>query len=115
MLLIPFERFVLEPKPYLKGIGSLLGTKATRSTRRTLRKEKVPRRITTAGRDLPIFRRYSWQPPNRQKADDEDFQERLDTAAAEATPEGMRVLESMCADYSARFLNPDLSLADLPQ
>ena len=111
VLLIPFENFVVEPEPYLNRIGDLLDTKATRSTRRTLRKEKVPRRITTAGRDLPIYRRYHWQPPPRRKADDVEFQERWEKVAEEATPEGMKVLESMYSAYSERYLSP----ADIPQ
>ncbi|MFQ6027786.1 MAG: hypothetical protein ACE5Q6_09875, partial [Dehalococcoidia bacterium] len=53
VLIVPFERFVLDPYPYLQQIEDLLNTTTTGATRRALRKQKVPRQITTAGLDLP--------------------------------------------------------------
>ena len=109
VLVIPFEDFVLRPKPYLSSIGELLDSQVTSLMRKTLRKEKVPRKMVTAGRDLPVYRRYSWMPMSQQKAhsgqsaDDADFQERWDKVEAEATPEGMKVLETLCATYSKRY------------
>lgn len=109
VLLIPFERFVADPGPYLNGIGDLLDTQATHLTRRILRKEKVPRRVTTAGRNLPIYRRYAWSPPSR-RSEEEDLQERWSKVAKEATPEGMELLAAMCADYSRRYVGAEVPL-----
>jgi len=106
VLIIPFEQFVLEPDPYIDSIGKLIGSKVTSLTKKTLRKEKVPRKMVTAGRDLPIYRRYAWRPAAQQKsesgqsADDNDFNERWAEVAEEASPEGIKVLEKMCAAYS---------------
>ena len=105
VLAIPFERFVVEPSVYLQQIGDLLGTTTTRLTPRALRKQKVPRRLTTDGRDLPIYRRYDWHPPAKGSNESEESQKRWDYAASEATKEGMEVLEKMCTAYEERYLS----------
>lgn len=110
VLVIPFERFVLDPWPYIRRLEELLDTSTTSSTRRTMRKQKVPRKITTAGRDLPIYRRYSWRPPPKQSTEAAELQKRWDYAAQEATGEGMETLERLCADYDQRYMKDDSSI-----
>ncbi|MFQ6027624.1 MAG: hypothetical protein ACE5Q6_09050, partial [Dehalococcoidia bacterium] len=75
----------------------------TGATRRALRKQKVPRQITPAGLDLPIYRRYNWRPPARNSTESEERQKRWDYASKEATPEGMAVLERLCTAYDQRY------------
>lgn len=105
VLVIPFERFVVEPSAYLQQIGNILGTTTTRSTARALRKQKVPRRLTSAGRDSQIYRRYDWSPPSKDSTETTELQKCWDYAAGEATLEGMAVLERMCTAYEERYLN----------
>lgn len=109
VVMVPFERFVVDPWPYLNRIGALLDTKATSLTPKVLRQEKVPRRVTTGGRDLPIYRRYHWQPPARRITEEEEFQKRWDNVAQAATAEGMAMLEAMCTDYSRRYLGAEVA------
>lgn len=105
IMVIPFERFVVEPSDYLQKIGNILGTITTKSTARALRKQKVPRRLTTAGRDSPIYRRYDWNPPSKDSTETTELQKRWDYAAGEASKDGMEALERMCTVYDERYLN----------
>jgi hypothetical protein len=109
VLVVPFERFVADPWPYLRVIGESLDTTTTASTRRTLRKQKVPRRLTAAGRDLQIYRRYHWEPPSKRSTESTELQKRWDQAAQEAAKEGMEVLERLCGEYEERYLTPPVS------
>lgn len=104
VLVVPFELFVADPWPYLDRIEERLGTTSTRSTARALRKQKVPRRLTLAGRDLQIYRRYSWQPPSRNSTESDELQKRWEYAASEASEDGLEVLERMCKAYEELHL-----------
>lgn len=108
VLVIPFECFVLEPSLYVSKIEALLDTKITPATYRTMRKQRVPRRLTTDGRDLSIYRRYSWRPPERGGTEQAELKRRLDYAAREASKEGMATLERLCVDYEHRYMAESL-------
>jgi hypothetical protein len=69
-----------------------------------LRKQKVPRRITIAGRDSEVYRRYNWEPPSKDSTEAAEMQKRWDHAVREATKEGVEVLERMCAAYEEHYL-----------
>ena len=59
-ILLPFEKFVLSPQPWLKDIVRLSGSAWSKSLDREMKRQKVPRKLLRAGRDLPIYRRFSW-------------------------------------------------------
>lgn len=104
VLVIPFEQFVVAPAAYMEKIGILLGSTTTSRTARELTKQKVPRRLTTDGRDLGIYRKYNWRPPENGNTEESELKKRWDYAAKEASPEGIAVLERICAQYESRYL-----------
>lgn len=108
VLYMPFERFVVQPRPYLDKIGQLMGTTPNRMMRRTLKKERVPRELTVAGKDLPIYRRYSWTPPTESLTEDEELARRRDEVALEASGYAMDILDRMCYEYTTRFMDTDI-------
>jgi hypothetical protein len=104
VLIIPFEHFVLQPDPFIARIESLLDTKITPLTRRELRRQKVPRRITTDGRDLDIYRRYSWEPPDNASSEQAQLTKRWESSKKQASREGIQILEQLCKDYEQRYM-----------
>ena len=104
VLMIPFDGFVVDPWPYLRQIEGLLGTETTSSTSKAMRKQKVPRKLSTAGRDLQAYRQYNWQPPSKDSDESSELQKRWVYAAREATREGMEALERMCVAYEERYM-----------
>jgi hypothetical protein len=113
VLVVPFERFVVDPWPYLRAIEEFLDTVSTRATGRQLRKQKVPRRLMAAGRDLPVYRKYNWRPPPRRGDEASELQKRWEFAEREASPEGLEALDRMSRDYEKRYTSPTVSSAAL--
>jgi hypothetical protein len=100
---VPFERFVTEPAPAMAQIEKLLGTQATSATKRELKRQRVPRPITTAGLDLAIYRRYNARTPKAGATEETERRQRWDAVEAKASKKAMRVLEKLCADYERRY------------
>lgn len=80
VLFIPFERFVVDPEPYLKLLEQLLGTKRTRSTKNVLRKQRCPRKLVAEDR-LQIKK----------------------IVERDASQKTLALLESMCRDYERKY------------
>ena len=104
VLVIPFERFVVDPEPYVGRLERLLGTGRTATTPGELRRQKVPRKLWTDGRDVGVYRRYNWRPPTRDDSEEAERQRRWEAIARQASPEGMHVLERLCTEYKSRHL-----------
>lgn len=104
VMIIPFERFVLEPWPFLRQLESFLGTEVTRSTRRELKRQHVPRKMIADGIPRPIYKQYGWEPPGKERDERRELEKRREFAAERATPEAMKVLDRMCSEYEAAYL-----------
>jgi hypothetical protein len=103
VMIVPFERFVLNPWPYLRDLEYLLGTPVTASTRRELKRQNVPRKMITDGIPEPIYKQYGWEAPERGADERRELKKRKQFAASLASPEGMRVLDRMCEEYEKKY------------
>lgn len=106
-LFIPFEPFVLDPAPWLKKLETLVGTQATGTTRKELKKQRVPRRMVAEGKSEPIYRKYGWEPPSVGATERTELLKRRAYAAEHATPEGLKTLDRICAWYEEKFWQPE--------
>ncbi|MFA4905578.1 MAG: hypothetical protein WC645_03645 [Candidatus Margulisiibacteriota bacterium] len=100
---IPFEGFVTDPWPYLGQIEKALGTKVTRTTRRMMKKQRVPRRMYSAGIGLKIYKRCGWEPP-KSAGEEQEFESRRQFAAERSSAAAMQALDRLCADYEEKYL-----------
>lgn len=107
VITVPFEKFVLDPYPYIETISNTLCSSITNATRRALKKQKVPRSITTDGRDLPIYRKYNWRPPTKQSTESMELEKQWKFASQGASQNGLKALYLMCKRYEERYLMPD--------
>jgi hypothetical protein len=103
VMILPFERFVLEPGPLLEEIEQVLDTTSTPATRRELKRQRVPRAQVAAGRPLAIYKQYGWQPPEKGKSEREELDARRRFVESQATPEAMQVLDRLSQAYEARY------------
>ncbi len=103
VLIVPFERFVLDPWPYLTQIELFLETEMTSATRRELKRQKVPRKMIADGADMPIYRTYGWKPAEKGADETREFARRRQYAAELATPQAMEVLDQLCAAYEKKY------------
>jgi hypothetical protein len=103
ILTIPFERFVIDPWPYMEQIEKALGTRVTGTTRKMMKKQRVPRRMVAEGIGLKIYKRCGWEPP-KSGSEEQEFESRRKFAAEHASAQAMRVLDRLCGDYEMRYL-----------
>lgn len=106
VLVIPFEQFVLNPEPFMRKVEQLLEAKVTTATRRMMKKQNVPRRMIADGIGLKIYKYYGWEPPSRGSSERDELAKRRAFAAAEATPEAMRILDRYSEEYEAAYFSP---------
>lgn len=104
ILTIPFEKFVVDPMPYMKDIEAALESKITRKTLRTMRKQNVPRQKIADGIPLDVYKRCGWVPPKEGLSEKEELLVRREFAAQTASPEAMAVLDTLCAEYEEHFM-----------
>ncbi len=111
LLIIPFERFVTDPWPYMKEMAQLLGTDVTSTTRKALKQQNVPRKMYAEGIALPIYKEYGWEPPQKESDEAREFERRRQFVAELATPQAMEVLDRLCFDYEQRYLRPEQDIS----
>lgn len=104
VLVVPFERFVIDPLPYVNQLAALLGSEVTETTRREMKKQNVPRKMYAEGIGRPIYAEYGWQPPAKGSDEAREFVKRRALAAERATPEAMAILDRLSADYEREYL-----------
>ena len=97
IIFIPFEPFVLNPFPYLKRLEKFLNTPMTPLTKKVLRKQKVPRRVISAGK---IQKRYDKE---FAVSEIDEFNDRKMFAKNKASPKAFTLLKKMCDEYKQEY------------
>lgn len=106
LITVPFERFVLEPWPYLQEIIEHLETRATPLTHRMLRKQNVPRTRIADGINLGIYRYCGWEPPEKNSSERDELVKRREFAVRSGvTSEALSVLDRLSAEYEKKYMS----------
>jgi hypothetical protein len=103
VLVIPFEKFVLEPYPFITKIEELLGTTRTKMTERVLRDQKCPRKQVAAGPDKAIYKRYAWTKPEAGADDRAELEKKRQLVTGLISKEALSVLQELCNNYEAKY------------
>lgn len=104
ILTIPFERFVLDPWPYMDEIVKKLNTKMIRATHKMMRKQKVPRKRIAQGLDLPIYRRCGWKPAKEGADENQELADRRNWMVGKVNAPLMDLFDLRCKEYEKRIL-----------
>ena len=104
IITVPFERFVINPWPYMEEIAQALGTKITAVTRRMMKKQNVPRRMYAEGIALKIYRRCGWRPPEKGSDERKELALRRQFVAENASKEAMERFDKLCAEYEKQYM-----------
>jgi hypothetical protein len=104
VVIVSFEKFVLDPMPDLNRISSTLGTAIGRATRRAMKKQNVPRRMIAEGIALPIYKKYGWDPPRKGSTERQELESRRAWAAKQASPQALETLDRMSVEYEANYM-----------
>jgi hypothetical protein len=104
-LKVPFEKFVIDPYPYLDLFADYLSSKITKTTIKTLKQQNVPREKIADGIPLEIYKRCGWEPPEKDLSEEEELEKRRKWAIEMgATNEAMNILDSMTQEYVEKNL-----------
>lgn len=106
VMVIPFERFVTTPEPYMSRMEQFLGTRVTAVTRREMRRQNVPRKMYAEGIGRDIYRQYGWEPP-RSTDEQGEFERRRRFVAEQATEKGLEILDRLCREYEEQYLQQE--------
>tara|TARA_B110000263_G_scaffold224997_1_gene215756 strand:- start:302 stop:850 length:549 start_codon:yes stop_codon:yes gene_type:complete len=105
LITIPFEKFVIDPHPYVKDIANALGTKITNTTAKVLKQQNVPRKKISDGIPLEIYKRCGWEPPTKELSEEGELSKRRDWAIKmKASDEAIKLLDKLSSDYEKDFL-----------
>ena len=106
LLTIAFEKFVLDPWPYLHKIEELLGSKITSKTKRIIKKQNIPRKKISDGIPLSIYKRGGWEAPDHNLSEREELEKRRQFAVDQgASDQALKVLDKLCVGYESNYYN----------
>lgn len=60
LLIIPFEKFVTSPDIWVDRILDFTDSRRSKALIREMKRQSVPRKLLTSGRNLKIYRRFGW-------------------------------------------------------
>ena len=103
VLIIPFEKFVLDPWPFVDAVGALLGTEPTAATKRVLKRQRCPRELVAAGPAKEIYKRYGWKKPEAGTTEPAELKKRREFAKSLASRAALNTLDTLCAEYENRY------------
>jgi len=102
ILEVPFERFVLDPYPYIDRLETFTGTHRTRLTKRHLKAQKCPRKLVCEG--VIGQRVYA---KKHQNSEIDEFNERKAFVERHASTEALSVLARLCREYKLNHEIPN--------
>jgi hypothetical protein len=106
ILTIPFEKFALNPEPWLKKIATAIGSKITDSTKNVMTQQMVPRDKVAQGLDIEIYRRCGWVPPIDGASEIDELNIRRQDIKLDARSSTMKILDQLCNDYEKKYWSP---------
>jgi len=106
ILTIPFEKFVLDPEPWVERIASTVSSQITENTRKVMAQQMVHREKIAQCLDLDIYRRCGWVPPIDGATERDELTIRRKDAELDASNSSMKILDRICNEYERSFWSP---------
>lgn len=103
LFFLPFEQFVLNPKPYVTALTSFLSTSTTTKTKSILRAQKVPRKAVHLGPVKSIYKRYGLKKISKKRTDEEVYNNLMNEIKEKISTPAYEVLLSVSAEYESIF------------
>lgn len=100
---VPFERFVVDPDPYMLSIADALHTKIDWITRRMMKKQRVPRQSLSDAPFHKVYRKLGWRSPQKHQSISQEFDVARQLAGKKASSQGMAMLDRLTDQYVKRY------------
>ncbi len=103
---IPFEHFVLKPHKYIEDINYLLKTSSSKHTEKVMKKQRVPRNKISDGIPLQIYKRFGWEPGEKDLNERQELNKRRDYMIKQGiSKKYLKILDKLSEDYESFYLN----------
>ena len=100
IITIPFEKFVIDPLPYIEKISKMLDSKITNKTLKSMKKQNVPRKKISDGIPLAIYERCGWTPPEKGMTEREELDKRREYAVDQINDKNaLNILDQISTQY----------------
>jgi len=104
IITIPFEKFVLNPWPYLRQIEKGLDTVAGVKTKKIMKKQNVPRKIISDAPPFEIYERCGWERPS-EGSEENEISKRREMVAREVSKDALKVMDQLSKNYFDEYLS----------
>jgi hypothetical protein len=104
ILTIPFEKFVIEPWPYMKEIENYLGTTIGKKTNKVMKKNNVPRTMISDGPALEIYKRCGIELPS-ENSEENELIKRRNMVADNVSDKALKLMDKLSKEYFEEFLS----------
>ena len=104
ILTVPFEKFVIEPWPYLKEIEKRLDNSIGTKTSKVMKTQKVPRGITADGPAFEIYKRCGWE-PSSEGSEENELTKRRHIVATGSSKDALAVMDRLSKEYFHDYLS----------
>ena len=104
ILVVPFEKFVIDPWPVIKQLERLLSIKHTDATANVLKKQNIPRKSHLEVPDLADCRKYGYSPLEKETNEEAEIKKLWVFVKKEASAAGLTILEQLSAQYEEDYL-----------
>ena len=84
--------------------SSILGSPLTKSVKKEMSKQKVPRKLLSDGPALEIYKRCGWQPPRTNNEEDE-LNIRRELVSKNVSDGALNLLDKISEEYVSNFLS----------
>ena len=99
-----FEDFVLSPQKYLNSFEKFLSTSISDKTRKTMKKQNIPRKKISDGIPLNIYKRCGWKPPKKNSSEKEELNIRRQYVKIQgARNKYINILDELSENYETKY------------
>jgi len=103
ILTIPFEKFVIDPWPYMKEIEKYLGTTIGKKTNKVMIKNNVPRTIISDGPALEIYKRCGIELPS-EDSEENELIKRRNMVRENVSDDALKLMDELSKEYFKEYL-----------
>ena len=101
---IPFEKFVKNPQEYLESISKEISSPIDYAVRKSMKNQKVPRKLLNNAPALDIYKRCGWEPP-KYPSDELELKARREVVTKKISPSSLKILDNLSNFYIDEILS----------
>ncbi len=100
---VPFEKFVMDPDPFMASIADAIGTNIDWITKRMMKKQGVPRSSLSDAPFNKVYSKLGWKAPRVEQNIFQEFEHAREVTKMTASSHAMDILDKISEQYIKRY------------